>query len=106
MLTDFDYAPGERVLCARVIAVRDVGDVVVRVDLADYAEVVLFSQEGRFIDRFIFNRQPYAERNDIVVAASKSPIVELDLTEGQERFYRWEPSGASGGGSQAQAQVR
>jgi hypothetical protein len=95
MLVDFDYAPGERVLCARVIAARQSGDVIVRVDLEEYAEVLLFTREGAFIDRFIFNRRPYGQRTDRIVASATSPIVELDLTEGKERFYRWEPAAGS-----------
>lgn len=74
----FDYSAGETVLCARVLALRESGEVLVRVDLTDYAEVLVFGASGELIGRFVFNRQHCTERNDIVVALGSSPIIELD----------------------------
>ncbi len=89
----FSYGAGEDVLCARVLAVRANGHVVVRVDLEDYAEILLFSPTGAYHSRFIFSRQPCTQRNDVVVALDDSPIVELDYEADpiRGRFRAWAP---------------
>jgi hypothetical protein len=91
VLQSFDYPPGIKVLCARVITHRESGEVIVRVDLENYAEIIIFGGNGDFIDRFIFNRQHYRDRADIVVAAAKGNIVELDNEPPQKkpRFRTW-----------------
>jgi hypothetical protein len=92
VLESFDYAPGENVLCARVLAVTRNGMVVVRVDCDTYAEIVLFSADGRFVNRFTFNRQRYDKRKDIVVASETGPIIEMDYEEhGGGSFFAWTP---------------
>ncbi len=92
ILRSFDYAPGERVLCARVVAVTASRQVLVRVDLKDYAEVLVFDEDGHFVNRFTFNAQDYTRRKDIVVALDKSPILELDYeTQKGGAFLEWAP---------------
>jgi hypothetical protein len=90
----FNYGAGEDVLCARVIAVRANGHVVVRVDLEEYAEILIFTRSGGYHSRFIFSRQPCTQRNDVVVARDDSPIVELDYEADPVRgtFQAWGPS--------------
>jgi hypothetical protein len=91
MLRSFDYPPGENVLCARVISIRESGDVIVRVDLVSYAEALVFDTLGGFCGRFTFNRQEYHERKDILVAGAAGDIIELDGEGPQKkpRYLKW-----------------
>lgn len=93
ILRSFDYSPRERVLCARVIAVTAQKHVLVRVDLSDYAEVLIFTTEGDYVNRFIFNTQKWKERKDIVTALGKSPILEQDFESAGSHgtYLKWEP---------------
>jgi hypothetical protein len=94
MLRGFDYPPGENVLCARVISVRESGEVIVRVDLDAYAEALVFDALGVFRNRFTFNRQNWHDRKDILVAAAAGDIIELDYEGPQKkpRFLKWNRS--------------
>ena len=91
IIREFNYPPGDNVLCARILASRNNGEIVVRVDCKDYAEILIFKSDGSFVNRFIFNRQHYEERLDIVVASKDSPIVELDYESdpGKSTFLQW-----------------
>ena len=91
IVRSFNYPPGDKVLCARILASRNNGELVVRVDCEDYAETLIFKSDGSFVNRFIFNRQHYEQRLDIVVASGNSPIVELDYESNQEKstFLQW-----------------
>jgi len=91
MLTSYHYAAGETVHSARVLQVRDRGDILIRVDLEQYAEVLIVDLEGNFINRFTFNRQYYTDRRDVITASQRSDIVELDFEGGNRGAYvRWE----------------
>lgn len=91
IVRSFNYPPGEKILCARILASRKNGEMVVRVDCEDYAEALIFKSDGTFVNRFIFNRQHYEERLDIIVASKDSPIVELDYESNPENhnFLQW-----------------
>ncbi len=92
MIRSFGYPPGEDVICARVIALRESGEVLVRVDCENFAEILIFKSDGEFVNRFVFNKQNYKNRKDIIVASKRSPIVELDFESepGKEKFLYWE----------------
>jgi len=92
MIRTFNYPPGVEVVCARIITIQEPGDIVIRVDCDSFAEVLLFKGDGSFINRFIFNKQQYTKRKDIIVATRTSPLIELDFESGQktEKFLKWE----------------
>jgi hypothetical protein len=92
MIRSFDYPPGREVLCARVLAFRKNGEVLIRVDCEAYAEVLIFKADGDFVNRFVFNRQYYKKRKDIVAVTKASPIIELDYESEKEKgsFMKWE----------------
>ncbi len=87
----FKYPPGEDIICARVIAVTNAKEVILRVDCAKYAEVLLFSTGGEYVNRFVFNKQDYEERQDIVVASASGTIIELDYESDPEmyKYFSW-----------------
>jgi hypothetical protein len=86
----FAFAPDEKLLCARVIGIRPDSTVVVRVDLAHSAQVLLFTPTGTFLNRFTFNRQGWQQRRDVVVVMPEGQLVEADA-EGQPRQLLWKP---------------
>ncbi len=92
IIRSFLFPANDQVLCARVLAVQKSGMIIVRVDCDNYAEILLFKPNGRFINRFVFNRQNYKDRKDIVVAAEESAIIELDFESkgSKEKYYAWE----------------
>jgi hypothetical protein len=92
MIRSFKYPPGEQMLCARVLVLRKTNELVIRVDCKNFAEILLLNTDGSFVNRFIFNRQNYLKRKDIIVATEKSPIIELDFEKENQResFFRWE----------------
>jgi hypothetical protein len=88
----FDYGAGERVVCARVLCRRGNGNVLIRVDLETYAEVLIINQDGAFVNRFTFNRQHWKNRKDLVVAIQRGPVLELDYEKGAAgSFLAWAP---------------
>jgi len=91
-LSNLDYGFGEIVVCTWVLGKSKTGNVYVRVDLEDWAEVVVFSESGRFIERFTFNNQHYKNRKDVVV------LSETGSDEVYERDYE---AGVSAGKKQA-----
>lgn len=92
MIQTFNYPGGVDVVCARVLALRASGTVVIRVDCDTFAEILLFTTDGVFVNRFVFNRKKYTKRKDIVVATAKSPLLELDYESDPKKgkFFRWE----------------
>ena len=85
------YGPNDEVLSARVLSVTDEGEVFVRVDCEKWAEVVEFASDGAFINRFIFNRQNYNERKDLVVVGKRGSIAEEDYEglKGRKQYFVW-----------------
>jgi hypothetical protein len=81
-LSNLDYGFGDVVICAWVMGVSQSKNVYVRVDLEDWAEVVVFTNEGRFIERFTFNNNPYKIRKDVVVLSSQEEVYERDYEAG------------------------
>jgi hypothetical protein len=91
----FAYGPAERVACARVLGVVPPGkNVAVRVDLMGYAEIVLFEPDGTFVNRCVFNRQPIAERRDVIAVRSDGALIERDHEGGRKKpsCLLWEPA--------------
>lgn len=90
-LRRFRYGLGDIVLCARVLKVTNTFEVFVRVDLADRAEMLVFGLDGDYMNRFVFNRQDYRERMDVVVVSDDRKVVEKDyeVVEEAHRFYEW-----------------
>lgn len=92
MARSFNYPAGDEIVCARILALQKSGVLVIRVDCENYAEIILFKTNGAFVNRFVFNRQDYRERTDLVVATDNSPIFELDneTEPGKDVFFKWE----------------
>lgn len=91
VVRSFSYPPGVKVLCARILASLKNGEIIIRVDCKDYAEILIFESDGSFVNRFIFNNQYYEERLDIIVASTDNRIVELDYESKPEShtFQKW-----------------
>jgi hypothetical protein len=92
MVRNFNYPPGESVLCARILELQKSGNLLVRVDCINFAEILIFETDWTFVNRFVFNRQNYKDRRDLVVAANNSPIIELDYESEpvNGNYYKWE----------------
>ncbi|MDR0306139.1 MAG: hypothetical protein LBI42_04785 [Chitinispirillales bacterium] len=95
-LSNLDYGFGDIVVCARVLGVSESKSVYVRVDLENWAEVVVFTQEGHFIERFTFNNQHFNDRKDAVTLSPNDEIYEKDYEGGigrkgaaGHRFVAW-----------------
>ncbi|HON11078.1 MAG TPA: hypothetical protein PLE24_09440 [Chitinispirillaceae bacterium] len=86
------YGFGDVIMCARVVEVTNTNEVFVRVDLDNWAEMIVFSTEGKYLSRFIFNRQHYEKRKDLVVISEKREIVERDFESDRngKAYFRWE----------------
>ncbi len=85
------YGFGDVIMCARMVEVTTTNEVFVRVDLDTWAEIIVFSITGKYISRFIFNRQSYDERKDLVVISEKGEIVERDYESDRtgKTYKRW-----------------
>jgi len=85
------YGLHDELLCARVIAVTDSGEVFVRVDCEKWAEVVEFDADGCFVSRFVFNEQSYEDRKDLVVVGKNRSVAEEDYEspKGRRKHYVW-----------------
>jgi|WetSurMetagenome_2_1015567.scaffolds.fasta_scaffold00048_43 hypothetical protein len=92
VLATYYYGIGDEVLSARVLNVTETFEVFVRVDLIDYAEILVFSLDGSFLNRFTFNRQPFLDRRDIVAVTSDRAVIEEDYERIAEdyTYYSWE----------------
>jgi hypothetical protein len=86
------YGFGDVIMCARVVEVTKTDEVFIRVDLDNWAEMIVFSTTGKYICRFIFNRQPFEKRKDLVVISEKREIVERDFESDRsgKTYYSWE----------------
>lgn len=86
------YGFGDVIMCARVVEVTKTEEVFVRVDLDTWAEMIVFTKDGKYISRFIFNRQPFEKRKDLVVISEKREIVERDYETDRsgKTYYSWE----------------
>jgi hypothetical protein len=90
-LCTFHYGLGDIVVSARVLCVTSTFEVFVRVDLADWAEVVVFSTGGEFMNRFRFNNENFEVRNDLVAVSADRKIIEKDyeIGKGAYQFISW-----------------
>ncbi len=86
------YGCGDEVLSARVLNVTETFEVFVRVDLLDYAEVVVFSLDGSFLNRFTFNHKPFLDRKDIIAVSNDRRVIEEDYERIAEdyTYYSWD----------------
>jgi hypothetical protein len=86
------YGYGDVIMCARVIEVTATNEVFIRVDLDSWAEVLVFSTSGKYISRFIFNRQNFNSRKDLIVISEKREIVERDYESDKsgKTYHKWE----------------
>jgi hypothetical protein len=86
------YGPGEEVIAVRVIQVDSVRNIFVRVDLRNFAEMVVCSRDGSRIDRFIFNREDCQRRKDIVAVTDAGIVIEEDYEHIKEdyTYFKWE----------------
>lgn len=86
------YGFKDVIMCARVVEVTKTDEVFIRVDLDNWAEMIVFSKTGKYICRFIFNRQPFDKRKDLVVISEKREIVERDYESDRsgKTYYSWE----------------
>jgi hypothetical protein len=93
-LCTFYYGCGDNVLCARILNVTQTFEIFVRVDCADFAEVLVFSLDGMFLNRFTFNNQNYLARKDIIAVSDSRDIVEEDYEHIAEdyTYFTWELS--------------
>jgi hypothetical protein len=89
---EFYFNPCEEVLTARVLKVSAKGEIFVRVDLKDRAEIIVFSQDGAFLNRFTFNRQEAKKRKDIVGVTDDGTVIEEDYERIKEdyTYIKWE----------------
>jgi hypothetical protein len=81
-LSNLDYGFGDVVVCSWVLGRSESKNIYVRVDLETWAEVLVFTSEGQFIERFTFNNQHYKDRKDVVVLSTKDEIYERDYEAG------------------------
>ena len=81
-LSNLDYGFGDVVVCSWVLGMSESKNIYVRVDLETWAEVLVFTREGQFIERFTFNNQHYKDRKDVVVLSTKDEIYERDYEAG------------------------
>ncbi|MFP4163501.1 MAG: hypothetical protein ACLFQB_06065 [Chitinispirillaceae bacterium] len=92
-LSNLDYGFGDVVVCARVLGKSKSGNVFIRVDLENWAEVVVLSSDGQFRERFTFNNLHHEERKDITILSPKGVVYEKDYEAGKNkahRFLKWD----------------
>jgi hypothetical protein len=89
---EFYFSPCEDVIVARVLNVTAQGQIFIRVDLKDKAEVIVFSQDGVYLNRFTFNRQDAKKRKDVIAVRNDGTILEEDYERIKEdyTYFRWE----------------
>ena len=88
------YGVGDEVVSARVIFVTSLLDVFVRVDLKNWAEVLVFSKGGSSVNRFTFNGEDCQKRKDIVAVCDNGTVIEEDYEHISEdyTYFKWELS--------------
>jgi hypothetical protein len=86
------YGFGDVIMCARVVEVTNTGEVYIRVDLDTWSEIVVFTTEGKYMSRFIFNRKPYEQRKDLIVISDTREIIERDYESDKSgnSYLKWE----------------
>jgi len=86
------YGFGDVIMCARVVEVTNSGEVYVRVDLDTWSEILVFTTEGKYMSRFIFNRKPYEQRKDLIVISDTREIIERDYESDKSgnSYLKWE----------------
>jgi len=91
-LCTFYYGWGDNVLCARVLNVTQTFEIFVRVDCEDFAEVLVFSLDGVFQNRFKFNHQNFRIRKDIIAVSDNRDIIEEDYEKIAEdyTYFKWD----------------
>ncbi len=94
LIRSFSFPAGDEIVCARVMALYKSDEILIRVDFETYAEALLFKTDGTYINSFIFNRQNYEERLDILVTSKNSPLIELDYESNPEThtYLEWKKS--------------
>lgn len=85
------YASDEKILGARIVSVTATGEIFIRVDLENRAEILILTETGEYRNRFVFNRQNIGGRKDIIAVSSDGLICEKDfeIIDGGYRFYLW-----------------
>ena len=93
-LCTFYYGCGDNVLCARILNVTQTFEIFVRVDCVDFAEVLVFSLDGMFLNRFKFNNQNVRVRKDIIAVSDNRDVIEEDYERIAEdyTYLKWELS--------------
>jgi hypothetical protein len=88
----FYYGCCDEVVAARVLMVTAKSEIFVRVDLKDRAEIVAFSQDGSFLNRFTFNRQEFKKRKDIIAVNGNGAVIEEDYERIKEdyTYCKWD----------------
>jgi hypothetical protein len=88
------YGVGDEIVAARVIRVTPVSDVFVRVDLKKWAEVLVFSKGGSYVNRFTFNMEDCQKRKDVVAVPDDGSVIEEDYEHIPEdyTYFKWELS--------------
>jgi hypothetical protein len=84
-LSTFSYGFGDVVVAAWVLGASEAGNIFVRVDLENWAEVLVFSGTGHFIERFTFNTLHYKQRKDVIILAPDGLIYERNYEAGDTR---------------------
>ncbi|HEX2958239.1 MAG TPA: hypothetical protein VHO70_15500 [Chitinispirillaceae bacterium] len=86
------YGFGDVIMCARVVEVTNSGEVYIRVDLDTWSEVLVFTTDGKYMSRFIFNRKPYEQRKDLIVISDNREIIERDYESEKSgnSYLKWE----------------
>jgi hypothetical protein len=86
------YGFGDVIMCARVVEVTNTGEVYIRVDLDTWSEMLVFTTEGKYMSRFIFNRKPYEQRKDLIVISDTREIIERDFESDKtgNSYLKWE----------------
>ncbi len=91
-LATFHYGLGDVVVSARVLDVTETFEILIRVDCENFAEVLAFSVDGTYLNRFVFNRQPFKIRKDIIAVSDNRDIIEEDYERIVEdyTYCKWE----------------
>ena len=90
-LSMLHYGLGEEIFCARILSATAAHEIFIRVDLEQWAEILVFSADGKFKNRFRFNKQSYRDRKDLVAISENGEIIEKDFecTKNGFRYFQW-----------------
>lgn len=85
------YGFTDEVISARILSVTTASEVFVRVDCERWAEVVVFSADGAFVNRFVFNQQLYQNRKDVLAVSKDGAVAEEDYESrnGNKKYLIW-----------------